>query len=94
MFATGVTIVTARGADGTLVGLTANSFNSVSLEPAAGAVEPGAPRRLHAGLSRRLALRDQHPRRRAARAGRTLRQQVGDRFTGVVYGRRARPAHR
>ena len=33
MFATGVTIVTARRADGTLVGLTANSFNSVSLRP-------------------------------------------------------------
>ena len=33
MFATGVTIVTARAADGTPVGLTANSFNSVSLDP-------------------------------------------------------------
>ncbi len=33
MFATGVTIVTARAADGSLVGLTANSFNSVSLNP-------------------------------------------------------------
>lgn len=33
MFATGVTIVTARTADGELVGLTANSFNSVSLDP-------------------------------------------------------------
>jgi flavin reductase (DIM6/NTAB) family NADH-FMN oxidoreductase RutF len=33
MFATGVTIITARGADGSLVGLTANSFNSVSLSP-------------------------------------------------------------
>ncbi len=33
MFATGVTIVTARDADGALVGLTANSFNSVSLAP-------------------------------------------------------------
>ena len=33
MFATGVTIVTACTADGTLVGLTANSFNSVSLSP-------------------------------------------------------------
>ncbi|WP_101049584.1 flavin reductase family protein [Macromonas nakdongensis] len=32
-FATGVTIVTARAADGSLVGLTANSFNSVSLDP-------------------------------------------------------------
>ena len=29
----GVTIVTARAADGTPVGLTANSFNSVSLDP-------------------------------------------------------------
>jgi flavin reductase (DIM6/NTAB) family NADH-FMN oxidoreductase RutF len=33
MFATGVTIVTMRAADGTPLGLTANSFNSVSLEP-------------------------------------------------------------
>jgi flavin reductase (DIM6/NTAB) family NADH-FMN oxidoreductase RutF len=33
MFATGVTIVTARTAQGELVGLTANSFNSVSLTP-------------------------------------------------------------
>jgi flavin reductase (DIM6/NTAB) family NADH-FMN oxidoreductase RutF len=33
MFATGVTIVTARTAEGVLIGLTANSFNSVSLDP-------------------------------------------------------------
>lgn len=33
MFATGVTIVTTKAADGTPVGITANSFNSVSLEP-------------------------------------------------------------
>jgi len=33
MFATGVTIVTARDASGQRVGLTANSFNSVSLAP-------------------------------------------------------------
>jgi flavin reductase (DIM6/NTAB) family NADH-FMN oxidoreductase RutF len=33
MFATGVTIITARTAGGDLIGLTANSFNSVSLEP-------------------------------------------------------------
>lgn len=32
-FATGVTVVTTRAADGTPVGLTVNSFNSVSLEP-------------------------------------------------------------
>jgi flavin reductase (DIM6/NTAB) family NADH-FMN oxidoreductase RutF len=33
MFATGVTIVTARSGDGSFFGLTANSFNSVSLTP-------------------------------------------------------------
>jgi len=33
MFATGVTIITTRTAEGKLVGLTANSFNSVSLAP-------------------------------------------------------------
>ena len=33
MFATGVTVVTARDAQGVRVGLTANSFNSVSLSP-------------------------------------------------------------
>src|SRR5438270_3595296 len=32
-FATGVTIITTRAIDGTSVGLTANSFNSVSLDP-------------------------------------------------------------
>lgn len=32
-FATGVTIVTACGGDGILAGVTANSFNSVSLDP-------------------------------------------------------------
>lgn len=33
MFATGVTVVTARASQGTLIGLTANSFNSVSMSP-------------------------------------------------------------
>lgn len=33
LFVTGVTVITARDADGTPVGLTANSFNSVSLDP-------------------------------------------------------------
>ena len=32
-FATGVTIVTTRAADGQPIGLTANSFNSLSLDP-------------------------------------------------------------
>lgn len=33
MFATGITVITARAPDGSLIGLTVNSFNSVSLEP-------------------------------------------------------------
>lgn len=33
MFATGITVVTARARDGSLIGLTVNSFNSVSLTP-------------------------------------------------------------
>ncbi len=33
MFATGVTIVTVRAEDGSALGITANSFNSVSLQP-------------------------------------------------------------
>lgn len=32
-FATGVTVITARAPDGSHIGLTASSFNSVSLEP-------------------------------------------------------------
>jgi len=32
-FPTGVTVVTAQGADGTLAGMTASSFNSVSMDP-------------------------------------------------------------
>jgi flavin reductase (DIM6/NTAB) family NADH-FMN oxidoreductase RutF len=32
-YVTGVTIVTCRGADGTRVGLTCNSFNALSLQP-------------------------------------------------------------
>lgn len=32
-FATGVAVVTAKGADGALIGLTMSSFNSVSLDP-------------------------------------------------------------
>jgi len=32
-FATGVTVVTSRASDGSLIGVTANSFTSVSLDP-------------------------------------------------------------
>ena len=41
-FATGVTIVTTRGTDGRRVGLTVNSFTSVSLDPPLVALVPVA----------------------------------------------------
>ena len=41
-FMTGVTVVTTRGEDGTLVGFTANSFTSVSMSPPLLLVCPGA----------------------------------------------------
>jgi flavin reductase (DIM6/NTAB) family NADH-FMN oxidoreductase RutF len=65
MFATGVTIITALSARGAPVGLTANSFNSVSIAPPL-SLEPVAPGRLDAVVRAWLALRDQHPRRRPA----------------------------
>jgi flavin reductase (DIM6/NTAB) family NADH-FMN oxidoreductase RutF len=33
LFPTGITVITAKGADGSLYGVTVNSFNSVSLDP-------------------------------------------------------------
>ena len=59
LFATGVTIVTAKRPDGSLFGMTANSFTSVSLEPplllwclasnssGVGAFSPGAAFAVH-----------------------------------------------
>jgi flavin reductase (DIM6/NTAB) family NADH-FMN oxidoreductase RutF len=40
-FMTGVTVVTARNGDGTIVGFTANSFSSVSIDPPLLLVCPG-----------------------------------------------------
>ena len=85
MFATGVTIVTARGADGTPVGLTANSFNSVSLAPplvlwslarSAGSM-PHFERGSHYAIN--ILAADQH-----ALAER-FATKAADRFDGVVF---------
>ena len=85
MFATGVTIVTARGADGTLVGLTANSFNSVSLSPPlvlwSLARRAGSMPAFRAGshYAINILAADQH-----ALAER-FASKVGDRFAGVAW---------
>ncbi len=85
MFATGVTIVTACGADDTLVGLTANSFNSVSLSPPlvlwSLARRAGSMPAFRAGshYAINILAADQH-----ALAER-FASKVGDRFAGVAW---------
>jgi flavin reductase (DIM6/NTAB) family NADH-FMN oxidoreductase RutF len=86
MFATGVTIVTARNAEGLLVGLTANSFNSVSLSPplvlwslarSAGSM-PAFERGSHYAVN--ILAADQR-----ALAERFASKGIVDRFSGVAF---------
>jgi flavin reductase (DIM6/NTAB) family NADH-FMN oxidoreductase RutF len=86
MFATGVTIVTGRDVDGRLVGLTANSFNSVSLEPplvlwslarSAGSM-PTFERGSHYAVN--ILAADQHQL-----AERFANKNVADRFADVAF---------
>ena len=74
-FATGVTIITARGKDGGLYGMTANSFTSVSLDAAAGPVERLALCAEPAGVPGGLAFRRQHPGLRPDRTVEQIRPQ-------------------
>jgi flavin reductase (DIM6/NTAB) family NADH-FMN oxidoreductase RutF len=85
MFATGVTIVTARDASGACVGLTANSFNSVSMGPPlvlwslsqrAGSL-PAFTRGSHYAIN--ILAAEQH-----ALAER-FASKVADRFAGVAF---------
>ena len=90
MFATGVTIVTARGVDGLPVGLTANSFNSVSLTPplvlwslarSAGSM-PAFERGLHQVVGRAHV---EHQRARVAAQARDRAQQLLAKGGGCVH---------
>ena len=67
-FATGVTVVCARGADGRYVGFTANSFNSVSLDAAADRLEPAHRSSSLAAFERGRALLGQRAGARPGRA--------------------------
>jgi flavin reductase (DIM6/NTAB) family NADH-FMN oxidoreductase RutF len=86
MFATGVTIVTGRDADGTRVGLTANSFNSVSLDPPLVLWSLSRQAGSMAAFSRgshyaiNILAADQH-----ALAERFSRKAARDRFAGVAF---------
>ena len=89
-FTTGVTIVTTRDASGQDVGLTANSFNSVSLEPPLVLWSLSRKARSHAGVRRgceyfavhilaadqeALSIRFRHARRRQVRRSRAWRAE-------------------
>lgn len=85
MFATGVTIVTARAADGTLVGLTANSFNSVSLSPPlvlwSLALQAGSMAALRSGSHYAINVLAADQRELAER----FASRVDDRWAGVAF---------
>jgi len=85
MFATGVTIVTARDADGAPIGLTANSFNSVSLDPPlvlwSLAREAGSMPHFSRGSHYAIHILAAEQRALAERFSRKQR----DRFAGVVF---------
>ncbi len=72
-FATGVTVVTAVGADGVRVGLTANSLTSVSLDPPLLLFCPARTRLGAADAARDAALRGQRPGERPGGGRRPLR---------------------
>ena len=63
----------AHGATASVIGLTANSFNSVSLDPPLVLWSLAQRGGFAAGVQRRLALRDQHAGGRPEDAGRALR---------------------
>ena len=83
-FATGVTIVTARDAAGQRIGLTANSFNSVSLDPPlvlwSLARRAGSLRAFSAGSHYAVHILAADQRALAER----FAQQGGDRFGGLA----------
>jgi flavin reductase (DIM6/NTAB) family NADH-FMN oxidoreductase RutF len=86
MFATGVTIVTVRDASGAPIGLTANSFNSVSLEPPlvlwSLAREAGSMPHFQRGSHYAINILAAEQRDLAERFS---RREAADRFAGVAF---------
>ena len=93
-FATGVSVVTARDADGAPVGTTANAISSVSLDPPLLLACLAKHSETLAAIRDDRPLRGQHPRRRAAPPLRPLRQEGrrGPRPRGRLRRPRARRA--
>jgi flavin reductase (DIM6/NTAB) family NADH-FMN oxidoreductase RutF len=85
MFATGVTIITTRGASGELIGLTASSFNTLSLSPpmvlwSLGAQSTSLPM-FRQALNFSVNVLESHQKMLAAR----FSQKNVDRFDGVQW---------
>ncbi len=93
-FATGVTIVTTRDAAGHDVGLTANSFNSVSLEPPLVLWSLAEKLEEPRGIRRGEALRGAHPRGRPGAVVEPLRDARRRQVRGAADASAARTARR
>ena len=93
-FATGVTVVTTVGPDGAPIGLTCNSFSSVSLSPplVLWSLSLRSPNLVE--LPAGAAFRDQHPRRRPGRDRAALRAAARRQVRRRALPRRARAAFR
>jgi flavin reductase (DIM6/NTAB) family NADH-FMN oxidoreductase RutF len=86
-FATGVTVVTAVAEDGRPVGMTANSFTSVSLDPPLVSVNIDHQADMHRHLARaeRFAINVLESRQEAL--SQRFAEELADRFDGVGYRR-------
>jgi len=84
-FATGVVVVTTLSDDGRPVGMTANSFTSVSLVPPLVSVNVDHAAAMHGHVSRapRFALNILESRQEAL--SRRFAEEVPDRFDGIGY---------
>ena len=84
-FATGVVVVTAMGRDGRPVGMTANTFTSVSLSPPLVSVNIDHASAMHGHMvhASKFALNILESRQEAL--SRRFAEEVPDRFDGVGY---------
>jgi len=82
-YATGVAVVTARALDGAPVGLTCNSFTSVSLDPPLVQWSIARASRFHAAMSAASHFAVHVLERRQLELGRQFSSRQHDRFAGV-----------
>lgn len=84
-FATGIVVVTTAGEDGRPVGMTANSFTSVSLDPPLVSVNVDHRAEMHRHLARASAFAVNVLESRQETLSRRFAGEHADRFEGVGY---------